>query len=308
MRTIAILNPFADYGRTGKRRAAIEAALRDAGMDVKVWLTNASGHAIELARQAAAEAEVVLAIGGDGTIHEVCRGLIGSGHTAHLGVMPLGTGNDFAKMLGMARDPVAAAHQLATATPQPVDYGRVRWIEDDRAGERAFANNVGIGFDAQAAVEAFSYKYLPGMTGYLVSVLKTLRRWDGPTVRITAVEASDAPAAVLYEGRLLLVTAGNGICSGGMFYLTPRASITDGLLDLCLVEHASPWRIIQVIPRALQGRHEAEPEVRTGQIRTVHVTTDAGLPIHTDGEIAARNAHTIEIEVVPGGLSVLMPV
>lgn len=307
MRTIAILNPFADYGRAGKKRAVVETALREAGMEVEVWLTEASGHAVALARQAAAEAEVVLAVGGDGTIHEVCRGLIESSHTAHLGVMPLGTGNDFAKMLGMARRPEAAARQLAAATPQAVDYGIVRWVEDGRAGERAFINNVGIGFDAQAAIEAFSFKFLPGMTGYLVAVLRTLRRWSGPRVRVTGVEASGSAASVLYEGRLLLVTVGNGVCSGGMFYLTPHASITDGLLDFCLVEHASHWRIMQVIPRALKGRHETEPEVHTGRIRTLHVTTDAGLPIHTDGEIAARNAQTIEIEVVPGGLSVLMP-
>ena len=307
MRTIAILNPFSDYGRTGKKSATVAAALRDAGMEVEMWLTQATGHAIELARKAAVEAEAILAIGGDGTIHEVCRGLVESARPVHLGVMPLGTGNDFAKMLGMARHPAEAARQLATATPRAVDYGKVRWIENGHAGETPFVNNVGVGFDAQAAVEAFSYKFLPGMTGYLVSVLKTIRRWSGPTVRLTGVEATGGAASLLYEGRLLLVTAGNGICSGGMFYLTPRASITDGLLDFCLVEHTSPQRIVQVIPRALKGRHETEPEVHTGQIRSLRVTSDVGLPIHTDGEIAAQNAQTIEIEVVPRGLSVLMP-
>ena len=162
MRTIAILNPFADYGRAGKKRAVVETALREAGMEVEVWLTEASGHAVALARQAAAEAEAVLAVGGDGTIHEVCRGLIESSHTAHLGVMPLGTGNDFAKMLGMARRPEAAARQLAAATPQAVDYGIVRWVEDGRAGERAFINNVGIGFDAQAAcASSVSFRDFP---------------------------------------------------------------------------------------------------------------------------------------------------
>ena len=307
MRIIAILNPVANYGRTGKKRVVVEAALRAAGLEGEVWLTQAPGHAVALARRAAAEAEVVLAVGGDGTIHEVCRGLIESPHTAHLGVIPLGTGNDFVKMLGMARRPEAAARQLATATPRAVDYGLVRWVEDGRAGEQVFVNAVGIGFDAQAAIEANSLKFLPGITGYLVAVLRTLRHWGGPMVHITGVEAPGGSAAVLYEGRLLLVTAGNGVSSGGMFYLTPHASITDGLLDVCIVEYASPWRIMQVIPRAVKGRHETEPEVHTGRIRTLRVTAEAGLPIHTDGEIAARNARNIEIEVVPGGMSVLMP-
>lgn len=307
MRTIAILNPVADDSRTGKRRSVVEAALHAAGLEGDVWVTQAPGHAVELARRAAAEAEVVLAVGGDGTIHEVCRGLLESLRPVHLGVIPLGTGNDFAKMLGMARHPEAAARQLATAAPRAVDYGIVRWIEEGRAGERVFVNNVGIGFDAQVAIEAVSLKFLPGFSGYLAAVLRTLRRWDGPAVRITGVEASAGPASVLYEGRLLFVTAGNGVCSGGMFYLTPRASITDGLLDLCLVEYTSTWRIVQVIPRAIRGRHETEPEVHTARIRTLRVASEAGLPIHTDGEIAAREAHTIEVDVVPGGLSVLMP-
>jgi diacylglycerol kinase family enzyme len=202
----------------------------------------------------------------------------------------------------MDRRPRVAARQLAAASPVKIDYGRVRWQASSTSGEQIFVNAVGIGFDAHVAARAAAFKFLPGVVGYLVAALQTLRRWEAPAVRVTG------PAeTIVYEGRLLLVTAGNGVCSGGMFYLTPSASITDGLLDLCLVEQASFLRVLRLLPLAVQGRHEPEPEVRTGRFRTLRVTAEAGVPIHTDLEVQVLNAHTIDVEIIPGGLSVLMP-
>lgn len=304
---IAILNPRAANGNAGKKHAALEAALRAAGLGGEVWQTEAPGHGVALARQAAAEAEAVLAVGGDGTIHEVCQGLIASERSAHLGVIPLGTGNDFVKMLGMARDLETAARQLASAVPTPVDYGLVHWDVDGEPRRRAFVNAVGMGFDAYVAADVDAFKRLPGVTGYVAAVVRSLWRWQTPQARISGATTSGGPASVLYEGPLLLVTAGNGVCSGGSFYLTPRASITDGLLDVCLVAEASPWRILRILPRALKGRHEREPEVYTARLHRLHVTAEAGLPIHADGEIVTRCACVVEVEVMPGGLSVLMP-
>ena len=307
MRVIAILNPAAGNGRAGKKRVAVEAALRAAGLAGEVWATEAPGHAVTLARQAALEAEAVLALGGDGTIHEVSRGLIESRRPVPLGVIPLGTGNDFVKMTGMARDLEAAVRQIATATPALIDYGRVRWQEEGRTCEQPFVNAVGVGFDARVAAEADAFKAWPGLTGYLAAVVRALRGWEAPHTRISGAATPDGPAAVCYEGKLLLVTVGNGVSSGGTFYLTPRASITDGLLDVCMVAALSSRRLLCLLPRALRGRHEHEPEVHTARLHTLHITADAGLPIHADGEILTHHAQAIDIEVVPGGLSVLMP-
>ncbi len=307
MRVIAILNPAAGHGQAGKKRAAVEAALRAAGLTGELWLTQAPGHAVTLARQAAAEADAVLAVGGDGTVQEVCRGLIESARTAHLGVIPLGTGNDFVKMLGMPRQPRAAARILATATPTAVDYGLVRWDEHGTLRQQVFVNAVGVGFDARAAIEAEALKFLPGFSGYLAAVFRTLRRWNSPQVRVLGAGSPTGAATRCYEGRLLLLTAGNGVSIGGMFRLTPHACITDGLLDVCLVEHAGALRILQVLPRAIRGRHEMAREVHTCRVHALEITTEVGLPIHADGEILAHNAQNIAIEVVPGGLSVLMP-
>ena len=305
MRCIAILNPAADHGRTGKRRPQVVAALKSAGLTDNVWETTHPGHAIALARQAAMQADMVMAVGGDGTVHEVSRGLIESGRPVSLGVLPLGTGNDFVKMLGIPRRLDEAVQALKTAVPQAVDYGHVRWQEYGQQHEQPFVNAVGIGFDAQAAIEAKAFKGLPGMSGYLAAVLRTLRRWQSPEVRV--VDQSTAEPYLLYAGPLLLVTVGNGISSGGMFRLTPQASITDGVLDVCLVQDVSRSRIVQMMPRVIQGTHEMAQEVHMHQVTSLIINTSASLPLHADGEILAQQAHTIEIEVVSGGLSVWKP-
>ncbi len=307
MRVIAILNPAADSGRTGRRRGVVEAALRAAGLEGELWLTEGPGHAVALAQQAARQAEAVLAVGGDGTIQEVCRGLLADGGGAHLGVLPMGTGNDFVKMLGLPRRPEAAARALATAIPRALDYGFIRWIEDDRQHAQVFINAAGAGFDARAAVVAYTYKHWPGITGYLAAVLHTLRQWVSPQARIVVSTTPSEQPRAFYEGPLLLVTAGNGISSGGMFRLTPHASLSDGLLDVCLVEHMSIPRILQVLPRAIRGTHEMAQEVHTARVTTVEITADAGLPVHADGEILAQSARFVHITVIAGGLSVLVP-
>ncbi len=307
MHTIAILNPTAGTGRAGKQYAAVETALQTVGWDVELWVTEAAGQAVALAQQAASVADIVLAVGGDGTIHEVSQGLIASAHTAHLGVLPLGTGNDFVKMLGLASDPSEAVAQLLRATPTAVDYGLVRWGEGAATQERMFINAVGIGLDAQVAIEVERFKWMPGRIGYVAAALWTLRRWKAPHVRIEAVSTGATPTSILYEGRLLLVTAGNGVSSGGTFYLTPRASITDCLLDVCIIKEAPFRRRLRVMPLVLQGVHEEEPEVQMERVQGLRIVAEAGMPVHADGEMLSVCARTIAIEVVPQGLSVLMP-
>lgn len=140
------------------------------------------------------------------------------------------------------------------------------------------------------------------------STKRTLWRWESPQVQIAGRSLPDEPLERFYDGPLLLVTIGNGISSGGMFRLTPQASITDGLLDVCLVQAVSKSRILQVIPRVIQGAHASAQEVHVHRVTTITISADAGLPVHADGEILARHAQNIEINVVSGGLSVLKPV
>lgn len=305
MHHVIILNPFARNGRAGKQRALLAAALQRVGLSFEIWQTEGPGHGVELAQRAAEAGAAVVAAGGDGTIQEVSRGVIENGSAVPLGVIPMGTGNDFVKMLGMPKSVDATAQALAKAVPRAVDYGLAHWWEEGERRSRPFMNAMGAGFDAAVARRAASLKYLPGITGYLAAVVRTLRQWEGPTVLVRTGSVSSEE--ILYEGPLLLVTVANGVSSGGTFYLTPDASIIDGHLDVCVVEQTSPRRILQVLPKAMKGRHVAEREVHTARVIRLQIEAETGLPVHADGELLAARAQRIEVDVVPGGLTILMP-
>lgn len=304
MRYTFILNPAAGHGAAGRKRRAVEAAVAASGLDAELQTTAGPGHAVELAHAAAQAGHAVVAVGGDGTVQEVSTGVIASGHAVPFGVVPLGTGNDFVKMVGMPRTPQAAVAALQQATPQRVDYGRVRWWDESGPGTATFLNAVGIGFDARVADAVAAYKFLPGVASYLAAVFKTLRLWQTPAVRVRVEQNGTAHT---YEGSLLLTTAGNGTCSGGGFYLTPDASISDGVFDVCVIEGISTARIFQLIPLALFGKHTGAGEVHMHRAEHVSVESDLPLPVHVDGELVTRGTRRLEVEIVPGGLTVLMP-
>ncbi len=306
MRITAILNPAARNGTAGRRRAKLEAAFRAAGLPVRWAMTEGPGHGAALARAAAQTSDAVIAVGGDGTVHEVGRGLIEGGGSAALGVVPFGTGNDFARALRMPGSARAAIRALAHAEIVAVDYGRVRWREESDVREEVFVNAMGLGFDARAADEGARTKRLPGLSAYLLAVFRALRRRVEPGARLF-VGTPEHPGAPLFDGKLLFVTAGNGFSSGGGFRLTPRASLTDGLLEVLVVEAAPTRRILSILPFALWGRHLGFREAHAHRVPAFFAELAVGVPLHADGEVLSRAARRIAVEVAPGGLRVLVP-
>ncbi len=299
LRYAFIVNPAARMGRAGRRVEALQAAIGAAGLDATLHQTERPRHAVALARQLAAEADVVVAVGGDGTVHEVAEGLVAAGGTTPLGVVPVGTGNDFVKMLSLPRG-LAAVAGIAHARVVHADYGVVRWHEGGAGREGFFCNGLGVGFDAQVAAAAPRYKALPGVAGYLLAVLETLGRWQGPVAQI---RVDDGTARAL---PLLLAAIGNGTTAGGGFRLTPEADIADGTLDLCLIRDVPRRRILTLLPTALRGTHVAAPEVSMARFTRLQLTTATPVAIHADGEVLTRATRHVEVHVVPGGLSVLV--
>lgn len=302
-RFAVILNPAARHGWAGRQRQRLDEALAASGLGYDVHVTQYAGHAIELARQLAHEHAVVVAAGGDGTVNEVSQGLIHAGNGTHLGLVPIGTGNDFTKMIGVPPQVERAVEVLARIRPRRVDYGRFRWWEESEqpVGEGSFVNAIGMGFDAQVAASVDRFRFLPGKSSYVAAVFDALRRWSTPMGSVRVGHET------VYEGRLFLVTTSNGQCSGGGFYLTPSASVEDGRLDLIVFEGVGVGRILQLLPQVMRGRHTTAPDVHMRRARRVEVATDAPVPIHVDGEVVTRLARRLEVEVVPGGLSVLHP-
>lgn len=296
-----IMNPAAGRGGFRRKRRRLERALQRRRLSYVLSVSERPNHVRELARDAACRGRAVVAAGGDGTVQQVAQGLHDANGAVPMGIVPMGTGNDFVKVVGIPFAIEEAVNVLALGSPVPLDCGRVRWGGTTNEGERIFVNALGIGFDARVAGAVSRFKWLPGTSAYLAAVLSSLRDWSAPAVRVTSEER------VLHDDRLLFVTFANGVSSGGGFYLTPSASAQDGQLDMCLIEAISLRRILRLIPSVLRGSHEAAPEVHMERVQRVEVTAEEPLPVHADGEPLTNDAHRLIVEVVSEGLSVFAP-
>ncbi len=306
MKFVFVVNPKAGGAAAARRRRRLLNALNSSELDFEIMLTARRRHAQDLARTAADAGCAVVAVGGDGTAHEVASGIIESGKGTPFAVLPCGTGNDFAKMLVLPDSPKTIAEHLSRGRVEAVDYGVIEWDGPEGPGRAYFINIGGTGFDAKVAAAAPAFKYLTGTPRYGASVLRTLRGWAAPHASVTL--QTGGRTMYSFEGSLFLALAGNGSCSGGGFYLTPDASIVDGRLDACVIRDASVPRILTLIPRALKGKHVGQPEVAIHKTDRMVVMTDDPLPVQADGEILSERATAVTIHVVRGGLNVLLAV
>jgi len=285
-----ILNPAAGQGRAGRQLRRIVGELHADGRTVQEYVTARAMHAADIARALPDDGAPVCVAGGDGTINEVLNGLQPQSHP--VGLLPLGTGNDFAHMLGIRRmrDTLDALRDDALRT---VDAMEVHIIDEDESViTRRVINAVGIGFDAAVAIDVSRRSVGRGIVPYLLAVFRVLRHY-APVPSVTVLQNREIASS------LFLACIGNGSTSGGGFRLTPRAEVDDGLLDLCHVRGVSTGRVLQVLPRALKGTHLSAPEITYAQMSHVDVSLDFPLPVHVDGEIASTQARRIIASCMP---------
>ncbi|MDX1444436.1 MAG: diacylglycerol kinase family lipid kinase [Gammaproteobacteria bacterium] len=286
-----IINPHAGRGDGARTGPEIARELTRRGFDCEARLTNERGHAVELAREAAANgADCVAIAGGDGSIHEAVNGLMQSGCKTPLAIMPVGTGNDFAKMFGSPSWQTVCA-QIADGQRRHVDIGR--------CNGRYFTNGIGIGFDAKVADIANNIGWLRGKAVYGVALAKVLAfHHDNPSVRITTDDHT-------FVQPITLLAAANGRVYGGSFRISPQASIADGALDIVIAANFSRLRIMQLVPHVLRGTHLGLPGVRFLRTRKLLVESREALTVHADGEMLEGDNRRLEIELLPGRLSVI---
>jgi YegS/Rv2252/BmrU family lipid kinase len=309
MKARVILNPVTGRGQGGQALPRVQSELKQHGIDFDLVTTQAEGHARELAKHAALDSsfDCVIAAGGDGTVNEVINGLIeaaqargswGRGEPAGpLGVIPIGSGNDFAFGLGLKGHNIAAAcARIAAGRPRTIDIAHV---SDDRGVELFFCNNLGTGFDAAANIEARKIKNLRGFPLYFAALIRTLSSYY------------HTPLANLQYGKeimhlpVLMASVANGPRTAGGFLMAPNASLNDGLLDFCVVGEQSRLGIIGLIPHFLRGTHEGK--TRVYMLRADHIVIEAadGLPVHVDGEVFHTAARRLDITLWPQRLQVL---
>ena len=284
-------NPVAGRGRARDAARAVRDALAARGIDSRIWTTERPGHATELTLSLPEDATVV-AIGGDGTVHEVAKGCIGNGRL--LGVVPTGSGDDFAHGLGLRRGRIEPAVDVLAA-------GHVRTVDTGVCNEEPFVNAVGVGFDAEVGHRvAEAPRPLAGLGAYLWSVAVCLRDLRPVRARI------EADGRVVHEGPALLASCLNGPRTGGSFRFAPAARMDDGRLDVLIGGSIGRLGTLGLLPRVMLGRHLTHPHVRHLQAQRVVMRWEAPRAWHTEGETFAPRER-FEIEIRPASMRVLAP-
>ncbi|HSH06998.1 MAG TPA: diacylglycerol kinase family protein [Burkholderiales bacterium] len=312
-RILVIVNPAAGRGRARKRWPFVARALRAAGVDFDAVTTARGGEAIGHAERAAGEYAAVVAAGGDGTVHEVVNGLLraaGDGRVAALGVLPLGSGDDFAKLIapsiaigGRAPDWPTAVATIAGGQTRRFDAGCIEVEAPPGAVQRRyFANGMDVGFGAQGAANAAAMPaWLRGRAAYFGALAKTLVAY--PRLRLT-LQLDDAPPESC-EATIAAVM--NGRCFGSSFWVCPDARADDGLLDVMLAGALGRVAILGLVPRVMRGRHTDHPRVRMQRARRIGFESETPMAIEADGELPFPATRRVSVSVLPAALSVLVP-
>jgi diacylglycerol kinase (ATP) len=302
MPTKIILNPNADLGHGADYFNVIKEMIGSLdGVDLA--LTERSGHAKTLAQQALEDGyDILVAAGGDGTINEVINGIMTSGKSGvKLGVIPIGSGNDFAHSLGVSNDVPTAVRNISGGRTRTVDLGL---LEDDKGRQRYFANNLGVGFDANVIIRTQDITRLRGFPKYLAAVLTTLALDYEPLhlhVRYDEEEIVDYETLFLYMGV--------GIRGGGGFLLTPDALHDDDLIDSCTVPMLGRLRLVSLISSAVKGTHVHTPYPQMRRNKQIVINSIEAMPIQIEGEIYAipeDGIHQIMVTSLPAALEVIV--
>ncbi len=303
MRYFIIVNPISGRGLGEKSVARIEAFCQQRGLDYHLARTERPWHAAELADQAAREKwDVVVCASGDGTFNEALNGLMqaraaGFNHTA-LGILSIGTGNDFAGGVGIPTNLEDSLETLAQGHRRKVDIGKVSG--GDFPDGRYFGNGIGIGFDAAVGFAALQLRFLRGLPAYLVGAIQTVFFYYSPP-RLK-IELDDETI----EQYSLMVSVMNGQRMGGGFRMAPNGDPHDGLFDLCIAETAGKLRIFGLIPHFIKGTQEGQPEIKMRRSKKVIVTAlQSNFPAHADGEILCQSGTQLTLELIPDALEVI---
>jgi diacylglycerol kinase (ATP) len=288
-----ILNPVAGRGASLRALDPVCRALRAQGWAMDVERTERPGHAVALAAQAAqGGARHVIAVGGDGTVHEVANGLLSVGSDAALGVVPVGSGNDFAKLVGVYRhDPARAVARLVTAEVRRFDAGRVL--------DEWFVNSMGFGFGPAVVRTRNAMPRLRGFLSYLVPVLRTFATFRPPFFEVRATGFAE-------RGYMMMVEVCNGTTAGGSYRFAPDADPADGKLDICLIRRVSLPRFLLAIPRVMRGTHGKMREVALVRTAALVIRSREPLLLHLDGELREPGVRECTVKIAPKKLTVLV--
>jgi diacylglycerol kinase (ATP) len=292
LRVVLIANPVSGRGRSLAAARQAEPIMARAGWEVETVFTTCHGDATRLAREAAAGgAEAVFACGGDGTLSQVVAGLLDTPVPA--GVVPAGTGNDFARTLGLPLTSTAAAARLVRGGPAEVD------LLDVNHGALWALNILGLGFDARVCERInVRCRFLCGLPAYLIALAQEFASYRPTQVRLESDNGH-------WEGAALLVAIANATSYGSGMKIAPGARIDDGLLDVVVVRYMPRLAFLRAFPLVLRGAHLGHPAVMHWQAREVTVSTDPASAFLSDGDLAGQSP--VHVQVAPGRANLWLP-
>jgi diacylglycerol kinase (ATP) len=296
-----ILNPMADMGNAWRVARDLRSITEQhGGVD---WSgTVYPGHAIQLAQHAGEQGyDMVIAMGGDGTIHEVINGLMKVPEEKRpvLGIVPVGSGNDFAHGLNVSRTPTEALTCALDGDVSTVDLGL---MTDEHGRKEYFDNTLGIGFGAVVTIRSHKLPVLRGFLMYLTAVIQTIILDHNPMAM--QIETDDQK----WEQSVIYLVICNGPREGGGFLIAPEAKIDDGLFHYAMITNVSRAMMFRIVPEVMKGTHGRFKQVRMGTCKKFTLSADRPLYIHADGEIftgPGTDLRKVSFEILPNALKVV---
>ncbi|MBI1730128.1 diacylglycerol kinase family lipid kinase [Candidatus Acetothermia bacterium] len=286
---LLIINPAAGRGRTQTLFPSIQKTLQNEQISFEICFTSKPRDATILARDGVSRGRThIIAVGGDGTIHEVANGIIGT--SATLCAIPTGSGNDFCKALQIPLNPKEAVHVLLRNCQRLVDVGKL--------GDRYFVNGFGMGLDGAVSMRFRKTRWLRGKAGYLLGSIYEALTYKSCGLQMTTPTGKRT-------GKVLMSGASNGPVQGGDFRVAPDAQLSDGLLDFHWITDMPPLRRLAQIPKVRKGTHLSLPEVLIEKSQWAEIEVPELIPAHMDGEPLILQAGAHRIEVVPKALRVI---
>ncbi|MGW7684416.1 diacylglycerol/lipid kinase family protein [Kribbella sp. NPDC054772] len=285
-RVALVVNPTSGRGRGARIAPVVRERLAGAGLVVDVHATTCADDVGRISAEVVASgADAVALIGGDGTVHLGAQVLANSGMP--FGVIPAGTGNDFARGIGVPlKDPVAAADLIVA--------GRTRAVDLAVAKDRFITTVVAGGFDSLVNKRANAMSWPKGSSRYTVATLAELRTFT-PLEYVVTVDGQ------VIETKAMLVAVGTGPTYGGGLQICAGAEIDDGLLDVTIIEPVSRLTLLQLFPKLSKGTHVGHPRVRTLRGSSVRIESP-GITAYADGEVLG--ALPVEVGIAPAALTV----
>lgn len=275
MEYLFVINPTAGGGRSKSIIPIIERQMYQRNIDYKIVITENPREATKIAEENADKFSVIVAVGGDGTVNEVAKGIINK-RQGVLGVIPCGTGNDFSKGIDLPLNTKEALETIIRGHKKRIDLGKINGY--------SFLNIASIGFDAEVVISTNKIKKkIKSSISYILGVLVTLFRFRSKETALI-IDGEE------YKRKLLLLAVGNGKCYGGGLEILPMAKMDDGYFHICLVKDISNLKLLMLFPSIFKGKHlEYKNYVEIYRAKEVILKNNENINLNIDGEIMPIN-------------------